>query len=174
MNLFPHNRNTRARARVRGLMLIECVVYLALFVVVLGLATKAFYDCWDSTKALGRDADDVVRSLQTGERWRADIRAATGPVETTSLGGVETLRIPQPSGAVVYTLANSELRRRAASAAEAAVMSNIKTSRMQSQSRGGVVVWRWELELRSYQRHARLRPLFTFEAVPTGGTPDEH
>jgi Tfp pilus assembly protein FimT len=169
MNFCAGNRSARAR----GLMLVECVVYMAIFLVVTAIATKVFYDCWDSSKAIRRNADDIARSLRAGEQWRADIRAATGPVEKTALNGVETLRIPHASGDVVYTLAKLQLRRRAPSAAEAVVLPNIKSSRMQFEARGGAEVWRWELELMSSKRYARLRPLFTFAAVPATGAVHE-
>ena len=166
--------NTSARKREgkrRGMLLIEVVVYLAVFFVALGIATEAFYQCWSSSKALRRDADDVSRSVRAGERWRADVRGASGPILADSSDGAQTLRIPQAQGDVVYRFANSELRRRStAGGREAVVLSNIKSSEMQSESKSFGVIWRWELELASKRaRHSALRPLFTFEAVARGG-----
>jgi hypothetical protein len=36
---------------------------------------------------------------------------------------------------------------------------------MQSDSRGKIAAWRWELELKTVKKTARYRPLFTFETV---------
>jgi hypothetical protein len=44
-------------------------------------------------------------------------------------------------------------------------LSNVKSSKMQSELRENVTAWRWELELKTVKKTARVRPLFTFEAV---------
>ena len=60
-------------------MLVDCLVYLAIWVVVVGLAFSAFYRCMSYSKNLARNADDIARALKAGERWREDVRAAAGP-----------------------------------------------------------------------------------------------
>lgn len=162
MNIPP----TRPAARARGFTLIELLVYIALFAVVVGTAYMTFYECMSNSKALRRNADDIVRALSIGDQWRADIRAATGLIQLTNAPGAEQLRIPAAAGEIVYTLANGELRRRVGEAASNPVwLSNVKSSEMQSEWRGRVPVWRWELELKSVRKEARMRPLFTFESV---------
>jgi Tfp pilus assembly protein FimT len=152
------------RAGSRGVLLIECIVYMAVFTVLLGIATMAFFHCWDASKDFGRDVDAVERSVQAGERWRADIRGATGPVEKTAVNGGEMVRIPQARGEVVYAFAGSEIRRRA-DHRETVVLSHIKLSRMQPEARSFGEIWRWELELETKHAKRPLRPLFTFETV---------
>jgi hypothetical protein len=137
---------------------------------VLGLAFAAFYDYWSATDAFGRNAADITRSLHAGEQWRADIRAASGPVEATASNGVQTLRIPTPAGSILYTFSNSELRRNAPPAGDVPILSHIKSSQMQLESRAGLSVCRWELELLPRKHDPKLRALFTFAAVPRGGT----
>ena len=83
MNTLPKRR----AASEHGTSLIELLVYMALFVVVVGFATAAFFDCWSSTKILHRDADDIARALDIGERWRADVRGATGVVQSIVVNG---------------------------------------------------------------------------------------
>ncbi|HUD83129.1 MAG TPA: prepilin-type N-terminal cleavage/methylation domain-containing protein [Candidatus Saccharimonadales bacterium] len=154
--------------REHGFTLIEMLVYMAVFVVVVGCATGTFYDCWDNTKALRRNADDIARALDIGERWRADVRGATGAVQLTVTNGAEQFRVPALAGEVTYTFANGEIRRQAGSTAPNTLwLSNVKSSQMESDARGRVAAWRWELELQSARREARLRPLFTFEC-PAG------
>lgn len=161
--------NTHLKRRVvreTGFTLIEMVVYMAVFVVVIGCAVTALFDCWDNTKVLRRDADDIARALDVGERWRADLRGATGTVQLTVTSGAEQFRIPASAGEVTYTFANGEVRRQAGVAAPNTLwLGNVKSSQMQSDSRGGAAAWRWELELKSTRKEARVRPLFTFESV---------
>ncbi len=162
MNTRP---NRRAR-RQQGISLIEMIVYMALFVVVVGCATKTFFDCMDNTRALRRSADDVARALEIGERWRADVRGAVGAVQLTVNDSMEQLRIPAPAGEVTYTFANGEVRRRASLTAPNTLwLSGVKSSQMQSDARGRVAAWRWELELKPARKEALVRPLFTFESA---------
>jgi Tfp pilus assembly protein FimT len=156
--------------RAGGTTLIEVLVYMALFVVVVGFAVAAFFGCWDNTKKLRRDADDVARALDIGERWRADVRGATGAVELTAANGTEQFRIPAAAGDITYTSANGEIHRQAGSSGpETLWLANVKSSQMQSEARGSVAAWRWELELKSARREARTRPLFTFESAAGKG-----
>jgi prepilin-type N-terminal cleavage/methylation domain-containing protein len=162
MNTRPQRRS----AGEHGFTLIELLVYMAVFVVVVGCATKTFYDCWDNTKALRRNADEIARALDVGERWRADVREATGAARLKVTNGAEQFRIAGVAGEVTYTFANGEIRRQAgATAPNSLWLSNIKSSQMRSDARGHVSAWRWELELISGRRQPRLRPLFTFECA---------
>ena len=143
-----------------GFSLLECLAYIALLAVVLGIATKLFFQAWDDSKALRRNADDIVRVMHAGDRWRADVRSATGPVQVADADGGEQLRIPAATGEIVYTFSNGELRRQ-----NRLWLSNIKASQMRSDLRQTVTAWRWKLELKTVKKTARWRPLFTFEAV---------
>jgi Tfp pilus assembly protein FimT len=152
-----------------GFTLIECVVYITLIVVVLGFATAIFFQSWDDSKALRRNADDIVRVLHAGDQWRNDMRAATGPVQLTNADGAEQLRIPAITGEIVYTFSNGELHRQAGADPISRVwLSNVKSSQMQSDLRQNVTAWRWELELKTAKRESLFRPLFTFETVVSG------
>jgi hypothetical protein len=163
MNISPKP----GAASPRGVTLIEMLVYMALLMVVLATAYMTAYNCWDSSKALRRNADDIERALDIGEHWRADVRAAKGPILTFAANGVVTFRIPASAGEIVYTFSNGEIRRQAGPAAPATLwLSNVKSSQMLSEPRAGVIAFRWELELNSSHKGAGLRPLFTFECAP--------
>jgi len=153
-----------------GFTIIECIAYIALLAVVLGFATSLFFQCWDDSKALRRDADDIVRVLHAGDQWRADLRAATGPVRLTDAEGAEKIRIPAAIGEIIYTFSKGELHRQTvADSVDRVWLSNVKSSRMQSDPRQDIDAWRWELELKTVKKTARWRPLFTFETVAGGG-----
>jgi len=152
--------------RQHGILLVDCLVYISLVTVVLGVGTLAFYKCWDANKALRRNADDIVRALHAGEQWRADVRSATGPIQSVGEGDSQRLRIPTARGEIAYSLSHGELRRRAAAGPDALLISAVVRSRMDPDPRERVRAWRWDLELSRSRRATVVKPLFSFEAVP--------
>jgi hypothetical protein len=134
--------------------------------VILVVTMRGFYHCWDNSKALRHNADDIIRVLHAGEQWRADLRAAQAPVQLTQAEDAEQLRIPCAAGPIIYTFAKGELRRQTSfPAATNLLLTNIQSSRMQSNPRQRVTAWTWELELKPTRKDAKVRPLFTFETV---------
>jgi hypothetical protein len=151
-----------------GIMLIECLVYIAVFTVIVGLGMMTFYLYWDNSKALRYTTDDITAALRTGERWRADVRSATGEitVETTVAG--ELLRIPHGTNEVLYQFNAGEIHRQSAPSGFAEPMLTVvKASQMVRDKRGPVNAWRWELELKPRRNETRLPLQFTFEAART-------
>jgi hypothetical protein len=144
----------------RGYSIIECMVYIAVFAIVLDLSFVAYYRYDQHTRNLRRNADDIVRTLHAGDRWREDVRAAIAPPHAIENG----LVIPQQSGEVTYIFADDAVWRQT-SATRVAVLKQVKTSTMAADSRQRVNAWRWELELASPQKLVLVRPLFTFTTV---------
>lgn len=154
-------------SRQRGASLLECLVYIAVLGLLLNLAVLAFNRCWDDSKHLRRNAEDIARALKAGEIWRADIRAATGTIQAVTLADADQLVIPQPAGTVIYSFRHGELRRQAGPGGPVTlVLPQACSSRMQADARARVTAWRWELELAAAPKKPGLPPLFTFEAVP--------
>src|SRR2546430_280978 len=130
----------RSRA---AFMLEECLVYIAVSSVLLGLAFAAFYRVMENAKGLRRNAADIARVLQAGERWREDIHRATGPLRlANSPGAVEqAFHVPQRSGEVIYFFTGTNLLRRAGpdapwrEALAGVKRSEEHTSELQSQSK---------------------------------------
>ena len=143
-----------------GYLLIECLVYISVFAVLLGIGYGAFYVCWDYSKALHYATDDINAALHAGERWRAGkITVETTPKE-------EALRIPCGTNEVLYRFNAGEVRRQVASSDfSESLLSTVKASQMVMDARGPVSTWRWELELKSRRKEGRLPLLFTFEAA---------
>jgi hypothetical protein len=149
-----------------GYLLIECLVYLSVIVVVLGLGFGAFYVCWDYSKALHYATDDINAALHAGERWRTDIRSATEKITVETMPEGEVLRIPCGTNEVLYRFNAGEIRRQVASSDfSELLLPTVKASQMVTEARGPVAAWRWELELKSRRKEARLPLLFTFEAA---------
>lgn len=161
----PRPANFHAHTQA-GMFLIECLVYIAVFGILLGLGTAAFYFCWDHSRALIYATDDIESALHTGERWRADVRGATGKITVEATTKGEVARIPEGGTEIIYRFDNGELRRQAAPSKPAALLlPKVKSSRMQEDLRGTVTAWRWELEISPRREETHLPLLFTFEAV---------
>jgi Tfp pilus assembly protein PilE len=144
----------------RGYSMIECLVYIAVFAVVLNLSFVAYYHYDQHTRNLRRNADDITRALRAGERWREDVRTAIAPPHAIENG----LAIPQQSGEVAYVFTDGAVWRQTG-ATRVVVLKQIKASTISDDSRQRVNAWRWELELASPQKVVLVRPLFTFTAV---------
>ncbi len=144
----------------RGYTLIECLVYIAVLAVVLNLSFDAYYRYDQYTRNLRQNADDIIRTLRAGERWRDDVRASTAPPHVIENG----VAIPQRSGEVAYVFAEGAIWRQT-STTRVAVLKQVKVSIMSDDSRPHVNAWRWELELASPKKNVVVRPLFSFTAV---------
>jgi hypothetical protein len=163
MKLYPSISRARACA---GIMLVECLIYLGVFAILLGIGYGTFYLCWDNSKALHYATDDIASALRAGERWRADIRSATGKITVETTSQDEQLRIPRKTTAIIYSFKAGELHRQLASSRfSELVLPTVKASQMVNETRGPVTAWRWELELTPRRKETHLPLLFTFEAA---------
>lgn len=163
------NRSSINHSSCRGVTLFECLVYLGAVTVILGLATAAFYRCMDNSIGLRRNADDIVRALKAGERWRDDVRAATARPKFEQTEAGWTLAIRHGECEIAYRFVTNALLRRPGSGSSWVVaLDRIKSCQVIPEQRQHVLYWRLELELETYRKGARLQPLFSFEAVPTG------
>jgi hypothetical protein len=159
-------RNLSRWHRRAGIMLIECLVYMAVFAILTGIGLAAFYFCWDHSKALIYATDDITSALRAGEHWRADVRAATGNISVVTTAAGEVVQIPEAGKEVVYRFASGKVRREVpASKNSRLLLPKVKTSQMQRETRGGVAAWRWDLELTERRKETRLPLRFTFEAA---------
>ena len=155
----------RRHAPSRGITLIECLVYIGALATVFGMGTAAFYHSSASSAALRRNADDIAQVLHVGERWRADVRAATQPVRFDA--AEQILHLTHGETAVAYKFsANQILRRSRTDAPWVVILPRVAQSQMTPEPRAHVTGWCWELELKSIRDPAPIRPLFTFTAVP--------
>lgn len=158
---------TRTRSRqTTGILLVECVVYIAVFAILTAVGFGAFYVCWDNTQAVIRHTDDIGAALRAGEGWRADVRNATGKITVEQSAAGESVRIPGPKRAVVYHFESGEVRREIPSLQTSSLLlPKVKSSQITEDLRDGVTAWRWELELRETHSHINVPLSFTFEAA---------
>jgi hypothetical protein len=149
-----------------GIMLVECMVYVALFAVISGLAFAAFYRAEKNSRNLRYNSEDILRVIKAGEVWRKDIRRATAPLQLVEAPEAQILHIPQGTNEVLYAFREGEMLRRPTPAALwTRLVPKVKGSRMQLDRRQHLSAWRWEVELKSEQKVARVKPLFTFQTV---------
>ena len=159
----------------RGYLLIEALVYIGVVAALLGVAYAAMYHCIDRSIALRRNADDITSALHAGERWRADVRAASSQVRLEDTDAGQLLYLDGPGSAVVYSFATNAISRRSGAGPWVRLLPKVKSSTMTADRREFVTAWRWELELQTRAtgsvKPGRIRPLFTFLAVPVRPSP---
>jgi len=155
------------KSETAGYMLVECLVYISVLMILMGLGFAAFYSCWDKSKSLRYHADDIARALHTGDRSRADIRQATGRITVEATPNGQRLQIPHGTDAVDYEFAAGQLRRRFSPGGDwTTVLPKVRTSDMRPDPRTHVTAWRWDVELVPTRPQVRVPPMFAFEAVP--------
>jgi hypothetical protein len=149
--------------------LIEALVYMSMLFVVMALGYTAMYRSMDASTGLRRNAVDITRTLNAGERWREDVRRATAPLRVERVSERETLlHIPYKKLEVTYRFASGAVSRRAGPPEWSVVLQPVRNSTFISDPRQNVTAWKWEIELQPPRKSlTRLHPLFTFLAVPT-------
>ena len=160
-------RNNLSRARDEaGITLVECIVYFAVFIMISSGAMAAFYLSWDHSKALISATDDITAALQAGERWRADVRAASGTIRIEKPPSGTVVTIPEGQEEIVYRFNNGEVRRQAGSGGfSALLLPRVVSSEMALDRRGDVQAWRWEVEVAPRRKETDIPLLFSFEAA---------
>lgn len=157
----------RPSSSARGFSLIECLIYIIVLLVVFELALEAYLRTQTQTTRLARNASDIIHAVQTGEQWRDDVRQATGALRW--LEAKQELQIPLGNRAIVYAFRDGAIwRSLQPGELGEKLLPAVKTSRMLEDKRREVTAWRWDLELATPQHVARVRPVFSFLAVPSG------
>jgi Tfp pilus assembly protein FimT len=153
----------------RAFSLIEVMVYLSVLMVVLAVGYAAMYRSMDNSRALRRSTDDIANALHAGENWRGGVGGARGRIQFRTNDTEQILRLPARRGEVSYRFATNTVFRRIGNNDWSFVLGNVAASSFVSDPRQNVAAWRWELELQTRTKQpGRVRPLFTFIAVPTG------
>ncbi len=158
------------RARQRAYLMMEALVYIGLVFLLLGVGFAAMYRCQDNSVALRRNADDISSALYAGERWRADIRAASSKIATETVEGNQVLHLVGGPKEVFYAFWDGAVLRRVGTAQWVTLLDHVRASSMKAVPRSPITAWNWELELeprgKGPVKPSRVRPLFTFLAVP--------
>ncbi len=153
-----------------GYMLLECLAYIGVVVILLGVAYAAMYKSINASVALRRNADDVTSAIHAGERWRADVRSASSAEPWQGMFGERGLLLKTAKGDIRYRFSEGRVYRQVKDQGWARLLDNVRSSSMTLEPRQKVTGWRWELELQPRNPAGHLKPLFTFEAVPQAPT----
>lgn len=144
-------------------MLIDLLIYVALVMGVLVLLGIVFGRAASQAGGLRQNIADIERAMKAGERFRADVRAATGEIRSES----GKLAIPAGAGEIRYEFAGANvLRFRPGIERPEVLLNSVKEARVFSDQREHATAWRLEVELDQRQKAARMRPLFTFISTP--------
>ena len=168
MRTNPQHRRsgTRLRRSEAGILLVEALVYLSVFMGIMVMAGAAFYRTLDQTRTLRRVADDISRVLTAGERWRADVRAATRVPVLVTDGMAQALHLPQTNSEVIYLFDGAQvLRSTDTNGPWSPALTSIKASSFHHDLHTHVASWRWEIELKTTRANTRTIPLFSFDVV---------
>lgn len=161
------NCTAAARHSERGILLIECLIYLGVVLVVIGAALAAFYNALDYSKRLRSNAEDITRALRVGEQWRADVRSAAGSIRLEKGQGGIAFCIPSGDHEVAYVFSTNQIVRiKSKDGLSEPLLTGIKRCSFHQDNCGPVTAWRWELEFAGIMKAVRETPAFTFIAVP--------
>ena len=150
-----------------GMSIIQCLAYIGVLGVLIAIGGSTVAKAWDQSRGLAHNTDDIQRTLSIGEHWRDDVRAATGRIVSTNDESGQAVIIPTRTGEIAYEYRDGELRRRAdKSGPWICLYETVETCQMAPFTRDNVNAWRWEVELKSSYKKVRIRPQFTFIAVP--------
>jgi hypothetical protein len=164
MNVRPASFKRRFEG---GIMLVECLVYLSLWAVITGVAFSAFYRALNNSGNLHRNAEDITRVLHAGEIWRSDVREASGPLQIEMIETQTALQIPHGTNAVLYLFTGTNILRASnTNQSWVEALTRVRMSKMAQEVRSNVSAWRWDVELGSPLKAPKIRPIFSFEAVP--------
>jgi hypothetical protein len=163
--------NTRPLQRTHGYLLIECLVYILVLFILLGVSYQALFRCISNSVALRRNAEDISKALHIGECWRADVRSATGNIRLEETNFVQVLYLPNPRGQIIYCFATNTISRSYNGRPWSQLLTNVASSTMASDRRKTVTAWYWNLEFQTRRNNSRVSPLFTFMSVPDTAAP---
>ena len=156
------------RAKESGMALLECLIYCGLLFVIFWLALESFYRGVANARQLDRQAAQVAKVLSVGERWRADVRLARGPLREALVADGIRLVVPQQAGETVYGFREHTLYRQAAgSGYDEPVLTDVDEVRYFRDEPATVGSWRCELMLTGKKNRPGPKPQFTFQAVPS-------
>jgi type II secretory pathway component PulJ len=158
--------------KAQAFTMVEVLVYMSVLTVVLGLAFSAFYQCQEHSTHLHNNAQQIARALRAGEQWRRDIRQSGGMIVLTE-GSNTLVRLPSASGETAYAYTGSNVMRHLPGGRGWQLfLDRVKNSEMRLEKRNDISVCSWELELLPVKKNSRVKPLFSFMAVPEdGGAP---
>lgn len=151
--------------------IVEMLVYIVVVLALLAVGYTAVYRATDYSVALKRSSEDIAAALQAGEKWRADVRLASHAVRVEADGTSATMDLGG-SKRIVWRFADEAIFRQEGASGPVRMLQPVKATRFCVDRLEHTTALRWEMELKPRSkgtvRPGRIRPLFTFTAVPPG------
>ncbi len=158
-------RNHRTRNEA-GVSLIDCLVYVALFAVLLTCATRFFSVVYHHNKASASAASYTIAALDAARHWRRDIANAKGEPKLIRDDLFDVIRIDQANGNQVSYRVNGTRLERNDGTEWIPIIRRVASSVMLPDQREHVRAWRWELAMETKSRFLGDPVRFSFTAVP--------
>jgi hypothetical protein len=155
-----------AKLREAGYLLPQALVYIFVIFILLGVGYAAMYRAMRNSVQMRRTAEDISSAVQVGERWRADVRSGSSEMKMETNSTAQVLHVSGGRGEVYYKMSDAAVWRRVGQGPWVPILRNVRSSKMELEQRGEIPTCRWELELQPRADKSRMRPLFTFLAVP--------
>ena len=152
---------------LRAISIVEVLIYVSLLGTLLTLGSKAVGVGSSHARQTQMQTGDINAALRVGEQWRNDIRSAVVSPKLQEIESTPILLIETRDGIIEYRYSDRAVWRRVGGEEEGQkLFDRVESSRMLLYTRGKVSAWRWELELERRDHRSKMRPLFTFIAVP--------
>ena len=150
--------------KVRGLMLLECLVYIAVLSGLLGLSVMLFNRSLNHSRRLQQNLGQISTVLKVGEAWRAQARDSTQWLAAGPEGNGWKLKSLQ--GEVAYLVdGEGNLWMHSPAAPPRLLIKQVKQLQGGQERRGDLNLAQFTVELRTDRARPRHRPLFSFQAV---------
>ncbi len=161
------SKHDESRSNLRGIVLVECMVYIALVMVILGMGLNVYLKLLSFHRDLERNSHDITRTTKAGEIWRADIRSATAHLQIEGQADSLRLTIPIENDSIQYSFRDGTLwRQQSTEQSPQPLLTHIASCQFSKDSRTHTDAWVWDLKLKTKKKTVRIEPQFSFLAVP--------
>lgn len=147
-------------------MLVEALVYMALFAIVTGMATHFFLDTMSTSRNLREAGEDILRVGRFGDLWRQDVRHGRFVLPSNGPSPGTLCRIKREDGAVITYRTIDDTLTRETSDNKLTVLKRVDSCALEKMQ-GSVDAWRLDIELQPRKHPADTRPLFSFIGART-------
>ena len=149
-----------------GISLIEAIVYVTLFVFLLGCATRYFNIVYYHHKAVAKVTGYTTSALDAAKHWRRDIANAKTDPRLIRGDKFDVIEIDQAAGNQISYRLNRSTLERYNGEEWVPIIQRVNSSIMIPDQREYVRAWRWELSLETKSQYIGNPLRFSFVAVP--------
>ena len=149
-----------------GISLIEAIVYVTLFVFLLGCATRYFNIVYYHHKAVAKATGYTSSALNAAKHWRRDIANAKTDPRLIRGDKFDVIEIDQAAGNQISYRLNRSTLERYNGEEWVPIIQRVNSSIMIPDQREYVRAWRWELSLETKSQYIGDPLRFSFVAVP--------